>query len=281
MNKLEKLLYRKASTEKLMMIWSKGIKMYTDYLKSCQSIDNGEGYTELQRTEARKNIHEAEIPLKHYITSFKFAQREYDNHILPEIEKLTTEEERKGIEFMDVMKKYDELAEIEIFSNHSTKPANVELIEVNKSIETHIKLLEDLIKVSTDKLSTSKDEHEKAKLNLDIFKYNLHLVSNKKRLQERVDYYKNQFLPKYEKDMVEADKYLDIMLQRASDIVKSGIDIPLGFMLTEYEKHKEEKEKVWLFYTALKSRLKKISKEMHRNKGKFKGKMHLAEGIVK
>ena len=38
MDKLEKLLYRKESTIRLMNIWSKGIKMYSEYIKECNVV---------------------------------------------------------------------------------------------------------------------------------------------------------------------------------------------------------------------------------------------------
>ncbi len=94
MTKLEKLLYRKASTEKLMGIWNKGIKIYSDYIFELKALANDKSKTKLERAEAKKNIHESEIPLKHYITSWKLAEREYFNHIIPEIEKTATEEEQ-------------------------------------------------------------------------------------------------------------------------------------------------------------------------------------------
>ena len=80
--------------------------------------------------------------------------------------------------------------------------------------------------------------------------------------------------------MIEADKNLESLLERAKEIIKLGIDIKLKFLLDEYEKNKKDREKVWLFYTALKSRLNKIGVEMMKNKSQFKDNMHLAEPIV-
>ncbi len=88
MDKLEKLLYRKESTIRLMNIWSKGIKMYSEYIKECNIILKNKKSSKLQKIQSEKDIHEAEIPLKHYITSFKQAKMEYENYIIPEIEKL-------------------------------------------------------------------------------------------------------------------------------------------------------------------------------------------------
>lgn len=280
MNKIEKLLYRKSTTEKLMEIWSKGIKVYTEFIDTCKAVVDDPDRSSHEKAEAKMLIHEADVPLKHYITSFKLSQREYENHILPEIEKNTTEEERESIEFKDMVKEFDDLAKIEIFANYSKDPANIELVKVNDDITKHIKLLESLISSASKKSEESEDDYEKAKLNLDVFKYNLHLITNKKRLAEREDYYINQFKPMYDKEMEEADIYLEQMLERAEELIRLNVDIKLRFMLEEYEKNKGDREKVWIFYTALKSRLHKIGKEMRRNKGQFKGKMHLAKDIV-
>ena len=71
MNKLKKLLYRKESTEKLMSIWNTGIKMYSQYIEACKVVSKDESKTDIEKASAMMNIHEAEIPLKHYITSWK------------------------------------------------------------------------------------------------------------------------------------------------------------------------------------------------------------------
>jgi hypothetical protein len=280
MDKLEKLLYRKESTIRLMNIWSKGIKMYSEYIKECNVILKNKKSSKLQKIQCEKDIHESEIPLKHYITSFKQAKMEYENYIIPEIEKLVSEDEKDKIEFKDAEKIAKELAHIEIFGSHSKQPDNVELIKVNQDIEKHINLLENLLHSLQEKINSTESDYEKAKLNLEMFQTNLKIVTNQKRLQERLDYYVNHFKPVYDADMKEAEKYLELYLERARDIIKLGVDIKLGFLLQEYEKNKEDQEKVWLFYTALKSRIKKISKEMRRNKSQFKGKMHLAKDII-
>jgi hypothetical protein len=278
MNKLEKLLYRKKSTERLLDIWSKGIKIYTEFTDTCEAALKDESRKD--RAEIQMKLHEARVPMNHYITSFKLARREYDHHIIPEIEKATTEDEQNDIDFEDLEAKANELARSEIFASHDKQPDNVELIQVNDSLKQHIELLKSLIAEGSAKAVVTEDNYEKAKLNLDVFKYQLHLITNQKRLEEREDYYYNQFKPVYDKDMEEADEYLDALIERANEIVKLGIDVKLTFLLQEYEKNKEDKEKVWLFYTTLKSRLKKIGKEMRKNKGQFKGNMHLAKTIV-
>ena len=280
MNKLEKLLYRKKATEKLTDIWSKGIKIYTEFVDTCEAIVKDKSRSDEDKAEAKMKMHEARIPLNHYITSFKLARREYDHHIVPEIEKTASKEEQMSLDFKDMEAVANKLADNEIFAEHEKQPDNIELTKVNKSILEHIALLKTLIASATHRAMISEDNYETAKLNLDVFRWQLQLVTNEKRLEDRLNYYENQFKPVYDRDMKEADIYLDALLERAKEIIKLGIDVKLSFVLQEYEKNKDDKEKVWLFYTTLKSRLKKISKEMRKNKGQFKGNMHLAKSIV-
>tara|TARA_R110000803_G_scaffold3046_2_gene10432 strand:- start:11484 stop:12326 length:843 start_codon:yes stop_codon:yes gene_type:complete len=280
MNKLEKLLYRKASLENLMNIWSKGIKMYSEYIKACESVVNISSTENLAVLQARKDIHDADIPYRHYITSFKMAERELNHHILPEIQKIASKEEQKGIEFMDTEKVYKELAKVELFGDYAKRPDNVELIEVSRDIEIHIDLLKGLIETSSKLAIETTDNYLKAKSNLSVFKLNLQLATNIKRLAERNDYYYNQFKPKFDKEMIEADKYMPALLKRAKSLVGLNVDIKLKFLLDEYDKNKHDREKVWLFYTALKSRLRKIGKAMRENSHEFQGKMHLAKDII-
>jgi len=62
MNKLEKLLYRKASIENLLDIWAKGMKIYTEFIDTCKAISEDEDRSPLERAEAKMNMHEADIP---------------------------------------------------------------------------------------------------------------------------------------------------------------------------------------------------------------------------
>ena len=160
-NKLNNLLYRKSMTFKLMGIWSKGIKMYSEYVEECKKVieknilnDDSQKYLALT---LKKSIHEAEIPMKHYITSFKQAKIEYENYIIPEIEKLVTDKEKETIEFKDAEKLADELSNIEIYGSHSKQPDNVEIIQVNEDIKQHIGLLKSLIDSTSKQASQTKD----------------------------------------------------------------------------------------------------------------------------
>lgn len=278
MNNLEKLLYRKSSIENRMNIWSKGIKIYSNYIDFNKTTLKSGGKWE--KIEAEINIHEKEPIIKHYITSWKLCKRELEEYIIPEIEKIVSEKEKKKIQFSDLEKEMKELSEYDLFGSHNKKPDNVELIDINQDIKKHISLLKNIVEESTKKSMNSSNDYEKSKLELDIFRANLHLISNYKRLADREEYYKTQFKPQYEKELKEGEKYMNAYLKRAEELCKIGVDIKLGFVLQEYEKNKNDKEKFVLAYTTIKTRVDQIRKEMRRNKGAFKGKMKLAKDII-
>lgn len=278
MNKLEKLLYRKSSIENRMNIWSKGIKIYSNYIDNNNKLlKDGSDW---EKIESEINIHEKEPIIKHYITSWKLCKRELEEYIIPEIEKIVPEDEKKEIQFSDLEKEMKELSEYDLFGSHNKKPDNVELIEINEDIKKHMTLLKNIIEESVKKSIKSNDTYEIAKLELDVFKANLHLISNHKRLVDREEYYMVQFKPQYDKDYKEGVKYIDAYLKRAEELSKIGVDIKLGFLLQEYEKNKHDDEKFVLAYTTIKTRVDQIRKEMRRNKGAFKGKMKLAKDII-
>jgi len=280
LTELEKLLYRKNSAENLLTIWEKGIQMYSNFINECDKvISNKKRYSKMERALAEKEKHEAEIPLRHYSASWKLTKREVKHHIIPSIEKIATDEEKKNIQFDDLEAKMKELSENSFFASTEKKPDNVELIEVNKLTNEYLKNLKELSKSLQDKIKEENDPYTDAKLKKELFDTNLHIVTLEKRLEERLDYYNNQFLPKYEKDMKDAERRLPEMLDRAKEIIDLGVDPKMMFLIGEYEKNKHDKEKTWMFYTALDKRLNNISKEVMRNQDKFKDNLHLATVI--
>ena len=89
-----------------------------------------------------------------------------------------------------------------------------------------------------------------------------HIQTLRKRLNERKEYYVDTFLPKYKIELAEAKSRLKKYLEMAEEVVKLNIDYRMKFLLDEYDKHKKEEENLWLFYTALKTRLKNIQEEL-------------------
>lgn len=271
MNKLEKLLHRKSFIETQQPILQKAITIYSNFWSETKiQIEKTENTFDKFKLE--KELFEAEITLKNNIALFKEVQREYIDYILPTISQIEPEFKEKAYDFKEKAKEY---GEIEVYGKVDKAPDNVENVEMIESFKSQEKLLENLITEITEKLKTASG-YDKAILEKQLFDYNLNLINISKRRKDREDYYYQVFYPKYQKDMEGIEVKLPKLLEQAAEIVKMGIDFKLNFMIQEWEKHKHDKEKVWLFYTALEARLKSIKKEMRRNKGDFKGKMKVA-----
>lgn len=271
MNKLEKLLHRKSFIETQQPILQKAITVYSNFWSETKS-QIAKTENNFEKFKLEKELFEAEITLKNNIALFKEVQREYVDYILPTISQIEPEYKEKAYDFKEKAKEY---AEIEIYGKVDKEPDNVEHIEMIDSFKSQEKLLENLINEITEKLNTASG-YDKAILEKQLFDYNLNLINVCKRRKDREEYYYQVFYPQYQKDMEGIEVKLPKLLEQAEEIVKMGIDFKLNFMIQEWEKHKHDKEKVWLFYTALEARLKSIKKEMRRNKSDFKGKMKVA-----
>lgn len=271
MNKLEKLLHRKAFIEAQMPILQKAITVYSQFWSETKTeIELKEN--KFEKLKLEKELFEAEIVLKNNISMFKEAQREYQDYLLPTISQIEPEFKEQAFDFK---KRAEEYAEIEVYGEVDKAPDNVEHIEMIDSFKSQEKLLENLITEITEKIKTVAG-YDKAVLEKQLFDYNLNLINVCKRRKDREEYYYNVFYPRYQEDMKDIDIKLPKLLEEAQEIVRMGIDFKLNFMIQEWEKHKHDKEKVWLFYTALDARLKSIKKEMRKNKASFKGKMKVA-----
>ena len=262
MKKLEKLLYRKNSIEKTMPIHAQQLKVLSKLI------------TELKKDKKnlKKQIedYDLEKQLNDVIVTLKLEQREYNHYLLPQIEEEKTSQD--NINFDSLEKITKQIHKNQFFNNFDVLPANVEIVEINNSLAEHIKILEKLEKQLAE--FKSGDALEMARIEKDLFDTNLNLLGNKIRLEKRIEYYNNQFLPKYKKELKEAKKYLGEYLAKAKEISTLNIDHKLTFLLSEYDKHKKEDEKLWLFYTALKQRVDSILVELKENTmlGKTKDK---------
>jgi len=205
-----------------------------------------------------------------YIADFKEFQKNYEDGLIMEIQQVTEREQFNEIGFHYVKEQAEELAKYELFGKVCVKPANVELVEVNKQIEEYIECLQNLTTETQSVLENDKSlsAYDRAKMEKELFEYSLHLQAQQRRLNKRLEYYNEQFLPVYEKDMQECNEKLDRYLEIAKKVMELGIDPTMNIMLGEYEKHKDEKEQLWLFFTALRTRLNSIAKHVGRNRKK-------------
>lgn len=277
MEDLTKLLYRKKMLESAMNKSGQGADAYSNLHTAIEKeLSERTDLSELEYNRLEVEKQEVGLKASQHISYFKESKRLYENEIIPKIEELISEEDKSSVVFIDCEKKAEALKKHELYGNTSVKPENVQHIDVIESLKKSISVFENLIDETTSKLKKSKGL-EKAILERNLFDYKLEITNKTKRLNKRVDYYENQFLPIYSKDMKECDERLENYLDIAKQFVTLGIDAKLQFVLQEYEKHKEDDQSLWLFYTALKARLSSIAKNMRRNKGNFKGSMHLAK----
>jgi len=279
MTELEKLLYRKKVVERTMSTAGAGAKIYDEYLTAIDKKISSKSTPKYEKLALKLERFTVENKGRNFVTLYRENRREYDDILVPAFEKLS-EKEKEGVEFEETKKKMEEMAELELYGRATPRPENIEHVEIIESIKEHIGILEGLLKTKGDELGFSSDEHDKALLRKELFDIKLNLIGNNKRLSEREKYYYDVFKPRFDKEMVEANKYLDVYLQRAKELSTLGIDPKIIFMLGEYEKNKNDKDKLWLFYTSLRTRVDDTMKHMRKHKGQFKGKMSLAKKIL-
>lgn len=259
--KLEGLLYRKESIEHNLKRFERAGLVYTNYVEKLKAIKSSDP---IERDIILIKIEKYGWEAKEAITTFKKLKREYVYTILPSVEDVTTKlgTDKKSIQFKDIEKEAKELLSKELYLETEKMPANIEHATILSYYKDHIEILDRLID-STDKaLGKESNSLAIAKMEKDIFEYVLQKENLELRLNKRTTYYETIFLPMYNKDMEECEKYFDKYMDRAKEIIKLGVDPKLQFMLSEYEKHKDDKEKLWLFYTSLRTRIDDIIVEL-------------------
>lgn len=262
-SKLEKLLYRKNVLEFSLKKYEKGAQVYVEYCENLKNKIKKKHYkNKLEHNKLEKELIENEIKAKNYITSYKNSLAEYKDYLIPEID--SEKKKHTKVEFKNFDKITKKLSQYEIFGDTTVKPANVEIPQIIKDIENHISILEKLEQELKKEIKNS-EGLIKVKLQIELFEARNHHLTLQKRLNNRKEYYFKVFLPKYEIELAEAKKMLPTFLKIAEEIVEEGIDPRLKLLLQEYEKHKNEEDTLWLFFTALKTRLKNIKVELMKN----------------
>jgi hypothetical protein len=279
MEKLTGLLYRKNMAENSMEKFGKGIKMYSDYCKQITIKLKEKGISKLEKSKLKVELDKMEWETRIFVTSYKSTRREYQHTIIPEIERTATDEEKTQIEFINHQKEADKLSKIELYGKANRLPANIEHIEIINLIKKNISVIEDVIKFSEQELKIEKDEFVLAKIRKDLFDSELHLLTLNKRLRSREDYYLNQFMPIYTLELAEAKEKIEMYYERGLKISETGIDVQLHFVLEKYEEHTDTDERLWLYYTSLKSRINGIMNEIKKDPVKFSDILSLSDPI--
>jgi hypothetical protein len=279
--KLTKLLYRKQIAESNLEKYANGLAIYSNLCDQIDSTLKTSDLSFLERARLEAELDKYNWEARIFATNYKTTQRDYQHNILPIIDTEATEEEKKSIEFKDLSEEAKELAENEIFGKAVKEPANIEHVEMIESIKKYLAILKNTSKELTKKLESDKiiSKLEICKLQKELYDTDVHIKCLEKRLNNRTDYYVNQFLPVYTVELAEAKEKLESYYERGVKLAESGIDVQLQFVIQKYEEHKNSEERIWLYYTALKSRVNSLIEEIKSDPIKYKDLQHLTSPV--
>jgi hypothetical protein len=279
--KLTKLLYRKAVLENNLEKFAQGLAVNSNLCDEIKKSLENDNLSNLDRARLEVEYDKVMWEARIFATNYKSTQRDYQHNVLPIIDMETSEEEKKSIDFKDLKQQAKELAENEIFGKAVKEPANIEHVEMIESIKNYLKLLKYTAKEIKHRLERDKRLKmlEICKLQKELYDTDVHIKCLEKRLNNRTDYYVNQFLPVYTVELAEAKEKLDAYYQRGVKLSEAGIDIQLQFVLEKYEEHKNSEERIWLYYTALKARVDSLIEEIKSDKVKYKDLQNLTSHV--
>jgi len=267
-DELIKSLYRKEIVENTLEKLSRGFELHNDLCVAIKKELERKDLTEIERSKLAVDLDKVEWEGRVFATNYKSTQREYQLILKPRIIKLVVElkatKEYKDIQFVESDKKAKELAEIELFGKATVLPDNIELTSIIKSTKDYLKNLEKLINEQKKEVK-SINGYQKAKLQKEIYENEIHAQTLTKRLRNREDYYINQFLPQYTIELAEAKEKCEDYFDRANEMMKENVDIQLQFIVKEYHNHKDDDDKLWLYYIALRNRVNSIIEDIKKN----------------
>ena len=274
------LLYKKQVSESSMEKYAKGFSIYSNLCEAIKTKLKDKKLSKLEKSRLETELDKSEWQARIFGANYKSTQREYQHNLMPSIEKIATDEDKKSIKFIAYKEEADKLAKNEIFGKCVKYPANVEHPQIINSIKFLIENLENtntelIEKLVNDELS----KLEMCKLEKELFDNEIHVQTLKKRLANREDYYYNQFMPVYTVELAEAKEKLEAYYERGCKIAEKQIDPQLPFILQRYEDHRYEDEKIWLYFGALKARVNSIIEEINSDKTKYKDLIHLTEPV--
>jgi hypothetical protein len=273
------LLYRKEILENTIEKTSKAIVLHNDLIKAIELKLKDKSLEPLDKCRLSVELDKEKWEIRTFVTTLKSNTREYEHYIKKRLEEIGKEELTKDdVKFIDLEKTAKEMAKIELYGSTAQLPDNIEFAEIIKSEQKYIKTLEKLLKENKKQSKTAKG-YELAKLEVERLDTEIHIQTLTKRLNSRIEYYTEQFLPTYTKELAEAKEKIEVYYKRGQEIAKLGMDVQISFLLQKYEEHKADDEKLWLYYTALRNRVNAIIKEIKTNHKNDKKLMVLTRPI--
>jgi hypothetical protein len=274
------LLYKKQVSESSMEKYAKGFTIYSNLCEAIKEKLKDKKLSKLEKSRLQAELDKSEWEARIFGTNYKSTQREYVHNLMPSIEKIATEEDKKSIKFIAYKEEADKLAKNEIFGKCVKYPANIEHPQIIDSIKFLIENLEATnVEIHRKLVDDELSKLEMCKLEKEMFDNDIHIQTLKKRLANREEYYYNQFMPVYTVELAEAKEKLEAYYERGCKIAEKQIDPQLPFILQRYEDHRYEDEKIWLYFGALKSRVNGIIDEIKSDKTRYKDLIHLTKPI--
>jgi len=265
--RLTNFLYRKNVLEYHIIRLKEGVQVYNEITKP--SVENASNNTSVHKMtvyEAKEKGENLAVELKNSIASYAYTKKQ--------IEELSKNIELPEPEYIELNKLSEQLAEIELFGKAEYLAANIELPNILKSLKEYIDLNKKFLSELEVKLENSTDDTDKNLCNLLIFETKTKLIALEKRYSERYEYYFNTFLPQYNSDMNEHRKYFKKYMERARVLAKLNIDLPLKELLNQYEKNKDDKDNLWLFWTSLRDRVDGVIAALSEKKSELPKEVH-------
>lgn len=283
MSKLQNLLLGKKITEDAISELKNRFSLLQNFDKAIREKLNSKNLDEYEKSKLNIELINNEWEGKKVAETLKAKLSVYDTYFIQEIEKEIKTSKIKPInkiEWLELEKETDALKEYELWGKSAKMPATEEHPFVIEDYKKQILNLENIIHFGMKKHSSEKDEYQKALLEKEVFDAKIHLRTLTKRMNSRIEYYNNQFLPTYKIQLAEAKKYVESFKERAELVFKYTADVPLKMMLDKYSEHVKEDEKLWLFYTALKDRVLKSISFILENKKDFPNWENLTSQII-
>jgi hypothetical protein len=272
--KIKGLLYKKEMQEHKVAVAKNGTNVSMGYYKALEEELKNHSEYSLEYHRISYEILQVKTVANDWISDFKEFERYYTFGLAEEIKETMGDKAFNKLDFKSYEEDAKEMARHEIYGTVVRVADNIELPKIIDDIKEYIVVIDELYNALIGKyeVDDTLTELDKCRIRKELFDLSLHKQTLEKRLNERTRYYVEQFLPMYEKDMKECETYLDTYLTYLNLLIASGVDPQLRFLLEQYENHKDDKEQLWLFFTALRARLGSIALHLKRESIKPNGK---------
>lgn len=279
--KVKALLFKKKIYEHKVKVAQNGANIKLAYVKAMEDRLSQLEEGSYEHCKLQNDLLEMRRDARDWVSDFKQYNNYYGFGLDSELKDTLSKKEYSKLEWESWKEEAEKMAERDLYGEVVFVAENIELPKIISRIQEKIDALEGFVSMTRSAIENYGDKDlEYYRLVNELFDAETHLITLTKRLRKRQDYYVNQFMPVYEKDMKECAEYLDTYLQYTSMVIEYNIDPQIKYMIDHYEEIKGIEEEKWLFFTALRERLKSIAKELGKDMETVK-KFPRLDGFIK